>query len=57
MPMSKGYGNNVDGVKNRLGKAKGNAPKQYPKVASGTGLNWKKPNAGGGKGGAINAKK
>lgn len=56
MKMSNGAGNNVDGVKNRLGVAKGNAPKQYPKVASGKGLNWKKPNAGGGKGGAINKK-
>lgn len=57
MGMSKGYGGNkADGVKNKAAKATGNAPKQYPKVGGGTNLNWKTPNAGGGKGGAINKK-
>lgn len=38
----------------KLAKASGNAPKQYPKIGGGKGLNWKKPNASGGKG--VNAK-
>lgn len=41
-------------VGKKLAKASGNAPKQYPKVGGGMGLNWKKPNTAGGKG--VNAK-
>lgn len=45
MPMSKGYGGKSDKIKNKTAKAKGNAPKNYPKVGSGKPLNWKRPNS------------
>lgn len=34
----------------KLAKASGSAPKQYPKVGNGKGLNWKRANSSGGKG-------
>jgi len=55
MAMSKGYGTQTDGIKSRAAKASGNASKMYPKVGGGKNLNWKNPNAGGGKG-AMNSK-
>jgi len=50
MYMTKGAGNENDGVKNKLAKSKGAAPKDYPKKGTGKDLNWKKANTAGGKG-------
>jgi len=50
MKMTQGAGNMNDGVKNKLAKASGSAPKRYPKTGNGKDLGWKKPNTAGGKG-------